>query len=526
MPRMREVGLAHRGRARLQHMRGSRVRGARHPWDRGRRVVAALCGSGRSQVSAEEWEVRVIRRLVGVDLGIASAHTARVLAEDGREVCRRRCEPTVASLARVEAAALAGTPAGTVLEVVMEPTGPAWLPVAVFFTARGHRVFRVSSAKAADLRRFLSRHAKSNGIDADTLARLPLVDPAGLHPLELPGAEAAALDRRVRVTDRLTVLAARHKTRIKDLTRQLLPCSPLTGELGVADLAVLERWADPRALLAAGPARLTALIVKASHGKLGAERAQQWRAAAVAAVELYADHPAIAWMDLAAEVGTEVRLLRATQAELAGHAQERETAYSYTRSGWSGAFPAGSGRGRRLGPGRRDGPAGPLPDRGGVQVLHRAGAAGIGDREHRPQGPTDEQGRFLHAADHPDPGRRQRPPAGPATGQDLLHANGRTRRRAPQGGVRGRWRARRTGQDRDEPADAVRHLRYRRHTGHPGTGETDHRAGLHRPRRGPPSTPQQQDTRPETGSATHQQQQGGKAPQQAAHGGMTSHTNT
>ena len=149
---------------------------------------------------ADEWEVRVIRRPVGVDLGLASAHTVRVLAEEGREVSRRRCEPTVDSLARVEAAALAGTPVGTVLEVVMEPTGPAWLPVAVFFTAREHRVFRVSSAKAADLRRFLSRHAKSNGIDPDTLARLPLVDPAGLHPLELPGAEAAALDRRVRVT--------------------------------------------------------------------------------------------------------------------------------------------------------------------------------------------------------------------------------------------------------------------------------------------------------------------------------------
>jgi hypothetical protein len=128
-------------------------------------------------------EVRVIRRLVGVGLGVVSAHTVRVLAEDGREVCRRRCEPTVDSLSRVETAALTGTPVGTVLEVVMEPTGPAWLPVAVFFAARGHRVFRVSSAKAADLRRFLSRHAKSNGIDADTLARLPLVDPAGLHPL-------------------------------------------------------------------------------------------------------------------------------------------------------------------------------------------------------------------------------------------------------------------------------------------------------------------------------------------------------
>jgi transposase len=69
--------------------------------------------------------------------------------------------------------------------------GPAWLPIAVFFSARGHRVFRVSSQKAADLRRFLSRHAKSNGIDADTLARLPLFDPAGLRPLQLPGAERA-----------------------------------------------------------------------------------------------------------------------------------------------------------------------------------------------------------------------------------------------------------------------------------------------------------------------------------------------
>jgi hypothetical protein len=57
-------------------------------------------------------------------------------------------------------------------------------------------VFRVSSQKAADLRWFLSRHAKTNGIDADTLARLPLVSPAGLQPLELPGAGQAALDRR------------------------------------------------------------------------------------------------------------------------------------------------------------------------------------------------------------------------------------------------------------------------------------------------------------------------------------------
>jgi transposase len=128
------------------------------------------------------------RRLVGIDLGITSVHTVRVLAGDGTTVCRRKAVPTVASLVEVEQAALTGATPGTCLEVVLEPTGPSWLPIAVFFSTRGHTVYRVSSAKAHDLRRVLSRHAKSNGIDADTLARLPLVDPAGLHPLQLPDA--------------------------------------------------------------------------------------------------------------------------------------------------------------------------------------------------------------------------------------------------------------------------------------------------------------------------------------------------
>jgi transposase len=269
------------------------------------------------------------RRLVGIDLGITSAHTVRVLAGDGSVVCRRKAIPTADSLGQVEQAALAGTAPGTRLEVVLEPTGPAWLPIAVFFTARGHSVYRVSSAKAHDLRRFLSRQAKSNGIDADTLARLPLVDTIGLHPLTLPDAPRAALDRRVRVTDRLTRQAATHKRRIKDLVRQLLPASPLAGELGQADLAVLQRWADPHALLAVGRARLTRVIARASHGQQGAGRAEQWRTAAQAALALYGDHPAIAWQDLAAEVATELRLLRACQAELAAHAAQREACYRW-----------------------------------------------------------------------------------------------------------------------------------------------------------------------------------------------------
>lgn len=267
------------------------------------------------------------RRLVGIDLGIASAHTVRVVDGAGETVAKRKCQPTAASLAEVETAALAGAGEGTRLEVIMEPTGPAWLPIAVFFAARGHAVYRVSSAKASDLRKFFSRHTKTNGIDADTLARLGIVDPAGLIELRLPDAARASLDRRVRATDRLTAQGSEHKVRIKDLARQLLPMSPLVGDLGAAERAVLERWADPSSLVKAGVKRVTALIAKASAGHQGAERAEQWIAAAEASIELYGGHPAVAFADLAAEVATEVRLLKAIQAELASHSAAREATY-------------------------------------------------------------------------------------------------------------------------------------------------------------------------------------------------------
>jgi hypothetical protein len=116
------------------------------------------------------------------------------------------------------------------------------MPITVFFASRGHAVFRVSSAK---------------------------------------------------------------KVRIKDLARQLMPMTLLTGDLGKADLAVLERRADPRALLAADPAELTRLITTTSSRQQGQARAAQWRAAAVAAVELYGDHPGVPFEELAAEVAAE-----------------------------------------------------------------------------------------------------------------------------------------------------------------------------------------------------------------------------
>jgi transposase len=269
-------------------------------------------------------------RLLGIDLGLTSDHTAVVVDNAGGVRARRRARSTVASLTALEIAALAGTWPGTHLVVVVEPTGPAWLPVAVFFGRRGHTVLRVTSAKAADLRRFLARHAKSNGIDAETLARLPLVAPTGLVPVEFGSAARASLDRRVRAVARLTAEIGRRKNRIRALAQALAPTigAALSQGLNHTDLAVLERYADPRALLAAGPARLTRLIATTSRGQLGAAKAQALRTAAAEAVALWDGDSAAALDDLAAEVASEVRLVRAAEAERARHEHARDAAFA------------------------------------------------------------------------------------------------------------------------------------------------------------------------------------------------------
>jgi len=446
------------------------------------------------------------RRLVGVDLGIASDHTVRVLRGDGSEVCRRRARPTVESLTRLEAAALAGAPAGTRLEVVVEPTGPAWLPVAVFFTTRGHRVFRVASAKAADLRRFLSRHAKSNGIDADTLARLPLLAPGSLQPLELPGVEAAALDRRVRACDQ----GALHQRRIKDLVRQLMPVTPLTGELTKTDLAVLAHWADPRALLAAGRSRLLARITKTSHGQQGAARTDAWRAAAQAAVDLYGEHPAVAYSDLAAEVLTEVRLLTAVRAELVGHAEARADAYRWTdparlAASLPGLAEVGAptvtaivGRAARFRTGKQF--------RSFTGLAPRASETGETDRKGQPMSKAGNRllrTTLVRAADH---ARR----ADPQLAQ-IYYTDGRARRRAPQGLLRRRCPPGRTAACGPGPRHALRRLRHRRQSRRPGHGQADHRRALDRPARGP-GPPAQPQARRRTAGDADTGDQGGEGP--------------
>jgi hypothetical protein len=200
-----------------------------------------------------------------------------------------------------------------------------------------HTVYRVSSAKAADLRRF-------------------------------------------RATDRLTRQAAEHKTRIRDLVRQLLPISPLRGELGRDDLAVLTRTGGrhPGLLVEMGPSLLTELICEASVGHLGAERGSRWLDAARGALALYGDHPAFAADALADEMQTEIRLLAPIEKELSAHATPREAAYRQVDPRALARFLSSVAK-WRAGTGGADGAPRPLPHRRPLPLLHRADAQDVGD---------------------------------------------------------------------------------------------------------------------------------------------------
>ncbi len=269
------------------------------------------------------------RRIVGLDLGVATDHTAVILDETGAQLARRRVRPTRSSLEALREVALAGADQGVAVEVVVEPTGPAWLPVAVFFAATGDVVYRVSSQKAADLRRYYRRHHKTNRIDATTLARIAILEGDALRPVELACGLAAELDREVRVTERLTEEIAARKVRIRDLARQLMPTSgqAFSANIARSDLEILRAWGDPNALRAQGIEALTEFVTTVSQGMHGHAKAAAWLAAASDAVDLYGDTDAVPFAALAGDLATEIALLEVLEAARAPHERRRERLY-------------------------------------------------------------------------------------------------------------------------------------------------------------------------------------------------------
>jgi transposase len=197
-------------------------------------------------------------RTIGIDLALKADHRAIIMDERGRFLTPvLKISTRAADLDRLLARAREGAPRCK-LQAVMEPTGMAWFPVAVYLIRHGVTVYLVNSQQVADLRRYYHHHAKSDRIDTRVLAKLPLHDPETLHELQLAGAIALACQRGCTQADRWGHQIAAIKNRFKATARFAWPGI----ETVFADLYAVEarwfaeHWFDPQAVLQAGVAQL------------------------------------------------------------------------------------------------------------------------------------------------------------------------------------------------------------------------------------------------------------------------------
>jgi len=199
-------------------------------------------------------------RILGIDLAIIAKHRGILADERGRFIGHlvkfRTCQ---ADLERVYAWARQGMASEEMLAVVLEATDIVWYPVAVFFQQRGATVYLVNPRMAADLARFYQRYAKSDRLSAQTLARLPVVNPDSLYPWARLEPAYLALQRGCKELDRLTEQASAIRNRLQSTDHLGWP--DLHQRVFAAPFSPAARWFrdhfyDPRRVLEVGASGL------------------------------------------------------------------------------------------------------------------------------------------------------------------------------------------------------------------------------------------------------------------------------
>lgn len=150
---------------------------------------------------------------VGIDLAGVGEHKVRCL-DEGAQMCDAfSFESTPEGLAKLDERIFSG---GSNPTIVFEPTGLAWLLVAIYLKAQhpDSRLVRVQAQKVVALRKYLHRSSKSDKIDSLTLAKMPFIDPEKLEEIYFPSSKLYAIQRLSRQRKRLEGEIVGRKVRI------------------------------------------------------------------------------------------------------------------------------------------------------------------------------------------------------------------------------------------------------------------------------------------------------------------------
>jgi len=243
---------------------------------------------------------------IGIDVACRAAHQAACADETGRVLWGgHRFRTTPGDLAALWARVPADVGEVT---VVMEPTRNAWVPLAAWFRRHGATVVMVPSEQSADLRAYYSKHAKSDRIDAELLARLPVLHPDGLHP-EAGNGPGDALKRAVKIRSSLVHRRTTEMARLDALLEIMGPAwvDAIGSDMTQTAFKFLARYANPHQVKRLGRSRLARWFQHHTRKAWGERRADAVVSAAEATIELWGPD-GMDWESLAADIAVEAEL--------------------------------------------------------------------------------------------------------------------------------------------------------------------------------------------------------------------------
>jgi transposase len=257
------------------------------------------------------------KRIIGIDLAVTGEHKAVVLDQATNAfvtpVMAFRTDP--AEMDRLVARACRDAGDKPVLVAVLEATSTAWVPVSRYLQHKGVVVYRVSGQQVKDMRRVYQRHAKSDSIDVRVLARLPLLHPNRLQPLELPSGDHMALQRACREVDRLRRMSTAIKNRLRSYDHLAWPGASQVLPAGAAATTWWrQHWYHPWRVVAAGEVKLRTAWCDASPDQ-PADTCwiPQVIEAAQRAIALYQTPQTLGYDELQAQVQRELERLHTLQ---------------------------------------------------------------------------------------------------------------------------------------------------------------------------------------------------------------------
>jgi transposase len=273
---------------------------------------------------------------VGIDLGGIGEHKVRCLDEKAQMCDGFGFETSRAGLAKLEERIFSD---GSNPVIVFEPTGLAWLLVAVYLKGRhpDSRLVRVQAQKVVALRKYLNRSSKSDKIDSLTLAKMPFIDPETLEEIYFPPGKIYAIQRLARQRKRLESEIAGHKKRIGSIVDGHFPGirSAFSDPWSAHAKVFLRSRLNPLTVVRSGEKALCAFLTKARrHCKIKASVESHGVYLACREVAtLYKASGSVGTIDddffsaLQDEIVRELRLMEIEEAESAAIAKRLEKLY-------------------------------------------------------------------------------------------------------------------------------------------------------------------------------------------------------